>query len=257
MKGYIYKHTSPSGKGYIGQTYQEPQDRWKNGTGYNKNHRAIYAAIQKYGWENFTSEILEEVETDSIQELNRLEEKYIIAHNTLAPNGYNLKTHGENHIVSAETRKKMSESSTGKKLGEKALLSLKNRTISEETRQKMSMSRRGRPKSEETKRKLSESIKARVMTDTHREAIASANRDRCLGVPMSEPIRQRLIVSHTKLFGKPVIQMDISGNQIQIFMSIREASRQLNIDPSSIGKVCRQINKSCNGFVFRFLEGSQ
>lgn len=52
----VYKHTSPSGKVYIGQTSINPLDRWQNGKGYKK--QAFYNAIKKYGWENIKHEIL-------------------------------------------------------------------------------------------------------------------------------------------------------------------------------------------------------
>lgn len=53
----IYKHTSPSGKVYIGQTNQIPELRFKNGEGY-KSSKKFYNAILKYEWENFKHEIL-------------------------------------------------------------------------------------------------------------------------------------------------------------------------------------------------------
>ena len=44
----VYKHTSPSGKIYIGMTCQKPKDRWgKDGNGYKG--QPFYNAIQKYG----------------------------------------------------------------------------------------------------------------------------------------------------------------------------------------------------------------
>lgn len=48
----------------------------------------IGKAIQKYGKENFSFEILEEV--FDLSELNNLESKYIHQFNSLSPNGYNL-----------------------------------------------------------------------------------------------------------------------------------------------------------------------
>lgn len=53
----IYKHTSPSGKIYIGVTQQNPKDRWKNGCGYIDNEY-FTRAIKKYGWVNISHEIL-------------------------------------------------------------------------------------------------------------------------------------------------------------------------------------------------------
>jgi len=53
----VYKHTSPSGKVYIGITGKKPEKRWQDGNGY-KNNPIFYNAIRKYGWDNFTHEIM-------------------------------------------------------------------------------------------------------------------------------------------------------------------------------------------------------
>ena len=57
LKYIIYKHTSPSGKVYIGITKNSPNSRWSNGNGY-KTQQLFYRAIKKYGWNNFSHEIL-------------------------------------------------------------------------------------------------------------------------------------------------------------------------------------------------------
>lgn len=85
-----------NGKKYIGQTSQSPNERWKNGNGYY-NQGAIWDAIQKYGWENFTHTILE----DNIltqKEANEKEQKYIKIYDCLAKNhkGYNISEGGSN-----------------------------------------------------------------------------------------------------------------------------------------------------------------
>lgn len=55
---YVYMHTVPNGKVYIGQT-SNVEDRWANGTGYNDNLE-FWRDIKKYGWENIKHEILKE-----------------------------------------------------------------------------------------------------------------------------------------------------------------------------------------------------
>ena len=57
----IYKHTNLiNGKIYIGQTCQNPEDRWDYGCGYKKHNLHFYNAIKKYGWkEGFSHEIIE------------------------------------------------------------------------------------------------------------------------------------------------------------------------------------------------------
>ena len=56
---YIYRHIAPNNKSYIGMTKQEPKRRWQSGEGYN-TQRLFYHAIEKYGWDNFSHEILED-----------------------------------------------------------------------------------------------------------------------------------------------------------------------------------------------------
>ena len=110
MKGFIYKHTCPNGKSYIGQTYQaDPKHRWgKDGSGYGNS---IFGnAIKKYGWENIQHEILAEIDFEDLSELNNLEEKFIMEFNTIYPNGYNMKSVGNNYIRSEAFKTKLKES---------------------------------------------------------------------------------------------------------------------------------------------------
>ena len=53
----VYKHTTPSGKIYIGITSQKPSERWQEGKGYGSNNH-FTNAILKYGWSNITHEVL-------------------------------------------------------------------------------------------------------------------------------------------------------------------------------------------------------
>lgn len=76
----IYKHTlltdcEHKGWSYIGITRTTLKDRWKNGAGYTKQS-LFYNAIQKYGWDSFSHELLE----DNIltKELAEEREKYWI-----------------------------------------------------------------------------------------------------------------------------------------------------------------------------------
>lgn len=94
----VYKHTNTiNQKSYIGITSRKPEDRWgNNGRNYRPckgKYSCFYNAIQKYGWENFSHEILE---NDLAYEKACEKEKYYISfYNTKAPNGYNLTNGGE------------------------------------------------------------------------------------------------------------------------------------------------------------------
>ncbi len=49
----VYKHTSPSGKVYIGITCKVPEIRWGTNGYYYRKQTVFYNAIKQYGWENF------------------------------------------------------------------------------------------------------------------------------------------------------------------------------------------------------------
>ena len=95
----VYKHTNKiNGKVYIGQTCQDPEKRWRlNGVGY-KDSPKFWNAIQKYGWDNFEHEIIEE-KLNSKQADER--EVYWIAYYDTYNNdekGYNMTPGGSNYM---------------------------------------------------------------------------------------------------------------------------------------------------------------
>ena len=51
---------------------------------------------------------------------------------------------------------------------------------------------------------------------------------------------------------KTVLQFDKDMNFIQEFQSVREAARCLNLDSSTISKVCRGVNKTHGGYIFKY-----
>jgi group I intron endonuclease len=83
----IYKITSPSGKVYIGRTndFDTRMSQHKHGAYTRKLKTSLYRAIRKYGWDNFTKEIICEVEADKARVL---EEELIRAYNSVYK-GYN------------------------------------------------------------------------------------------------------------------------------------------------------------------------
>lgn len=73
MNNYtVYKHTNKiNGKVYIGITQQLVKARWKNGSGYSNQH--FSRAIEKYGWDGFTHEIVaENLSKEDACELERI-----------------------------------------------------------------------------------------------------------------------------------------------------------------------------------------
>lgn len=87
--GQIYKHISPSGKFYIGAT----RYTWEKRAGksplseYRKSSPVFFNAIQKYGWENFTHEVLEDNIPDEM--LFERERYWIEKLEAIGEKGYN------------------------------------------------------------------------------------------------------------------------------------------------------------------------
>lgn len=152
----IYKYTSPSGKSYIGQT--KNIERRSREHRYAKSGCALFAkAVCKYGYENFTLDILDSNPT--LDEANTLEEYYINELHSLAPNGYNLRTGGKNHTLTDIGRKNLSEAHKGilqsEESRKKRSESTKGMKRTKETKEKISAANMGKVRSEESKKKIS------------------------------------------------------------------------------------------------------
>lgn len=89
--GVIYCLISPSGKKYIGQTRRPLEKRLREHSKMITGCVILNESIKKYGFENFKTEILIEVNN---AELNDYEVKFIEEHNTVYPNGYNIRSGG-------------------------------------------------------------------------------------------------------------------------------------------------------------------
>lgn len=90
----VYMHTNQiNNKRYVGITNQKPSYRWRtDGSGYK--HQMFGRAIDKYGWENFSHELL--AIDVSKEEACKFEQKYIEKYKTTNPKfGYNLSLGGE------------------------------------------------------------------------------------------------------------------------------------------------------------------
>lgn len=104
MSWIIYKHTNKiNGKCYIGQTRQDPKDRWKRGRLYMSKKRNLFGqAIKKYGWDNYTHEIIHK-DIESQEDANRWEQYYIAHYKSWI--GFGDKCNGYNTTFYAKGRK--------------------------------------------------------------------------------------------------------------------------------------------------------
>jgi len=168
--GIIYKIVCTiSGKIYVGRTQEKLSKRIYKHKYYSKKGRpGVDSAIAKYGWENFTVEVIEEC---PIEQLNEREIFWITTLNSKAPNGYNLTDGGDGctgYKHTAESRAKISANHAdvsgennpmyGKPLSEehKAKISANHADVSGKNNPNY-----GKPLSKEQKDKISASQKGK------------------------------------------------------------------------------------------------
>ena len=207
-KFYVYIHTCPNGKKYVGCTTQaKPEFRWgKNGERYQ--HQLFGKAILKYGWDNITHEVFE---VGSKEEMYRKEVELISFYHSNDPEyGYNNSVGGEKGALGyrhpEETRKKISKAAKErakdpeykKKLSE----ALKGRTFSEETLGRMSKAKKGKLCSEEVRKRIAENNRRRAKDPEFRKKLSESHK----GKPHSEETREKIAKS---LKGKPKPQVKI------------------------------------------------
>lgn len=155
-KGYIYKIVSPTGRIYIGKTYNINTRLGRYRTCGRLNQPNLFRSLKKYGYENHTIEILLELRcTDSL--LNYLESFYINTYNSYKK-GMNMTKGGDGsagRVVSEKT---------------KGILRHKRKSyfITDETRMLMSINRKGKKKPIGFGDKVSKRMKGIKFSDSWR-----------------------------------------------------------------------------------------
>lgn len=105
MFGYIYKRQNKiNGKIYIGQ---HQYDKFEIDPRYPGSGNIFKKALNKYGNENFTYELLEAC--DTLEDLNAKECYYIRLFDCISPKGYNLRDGGNGKTLAEESHKNLSE----------------------------------------------------------------------------------------------------------------------------------------------------
>ena len=151
--GVIYRITNKiNGKPYVGQTRKKLSRRISQHKSRSKKAKSgVDAAIKKYGWENFTVEV---IEVCPVKQLNEREKFWIKELGTRAPHGYNLTDGGDTNIImSQESRARMSVAKKGKPSNRKG------KPLTQEHKDKISATKKGTPPHNKGKH-LSEAQKA-------------------------------------------------------------------------------------------------
>lgn len=215
-KYIVYKHTSPSNKIYIGITCNSISKRWSNGKGYHHNDY-FTNAINLYGWDTFTHEILyENLTKEEAEELEiRLIQEY---KSNIREYGYNLTSGGGGR---------------------------KNYEHSEETKIKIGNALRGKAHTEEQKEVTRQAMKNKYLNDEEfRNRVNNMNVGR---IPSQETIEKYKLRNN-----KSVIQYTRDGIEIARYSKIKTASEVTHVHASSISANCKGKLKSAGNFIWKY-----
>lgn len=232
MNSYcVYKHTTPSGKVYIGITCQNVEKRWKNGKGYELC-TAFWRAIQKYGWDNIKHEI---VRFELTKEEACAEERRLIAfYDSSNPlHGYNLTSGGEHYEHSDDVRARLRDSH------------LRYYQEHPEARRQISDAQKGRtntPESNEKRRNTM--IQYFIDHPEQRHERGKSFRGKKRSAEFSKNLGERK--------SKPVICLT-TGKR---YDSVKSASLAESVSRTGITNMLSGRAKTCGGKVFAYANGT-
>lgn len=238
-KWALYRHTSPSGKVYIGITSRNVYSRWNKGMGY-KPCKLFFRAILKYGWDNIKHEVLfTNLEEDRAKRL----EIELIRHYKSLGISYNITNGGDGmlgYIPSEDTINKMKKSLKGR------ISPTKGVPMKDSTKQLLREAHLGKHLSEGTKLKISEAFSGinhpfygKHLSEEHKEKIRKSHLGKPIGNNMSFEKRSK---SKDK-YCRAVEQLDDENNVINSFRSASDAARFFGKGKS----VASKITQCCRG----------
>ena len=221
----IYKITSPSGRVYIGQSW-DIKDRFRKYQ-YKNAQRILMNSFEKYSRENHKFEVLKEINPSSSQKLMDTFEIFYIA--LFRRRGFkllNIKEGGKGGRHSEETKQRISEAKKGHSYNVGII-------FTEEHRRNISLGKKGKKISPESIIKREATRKARPRTQKEKDSV------------------KKLQEASMKVLRKPIIQLK-DGIIVNEFISIMEAERVTGIRNTAIGNFLKGRSKLTGGFTWGY-----
>lgn len=222
----IYKITNPSGKVYIGQTWNfEKRKKDYKWLGSVKKQPALYNSLIKYGFENHKIEVIHQLPEDVSQTiLNTYEYLYWELYKNCNIELLNIREPGSRGKLSEATKKILSDQRMGNK---NPLFGIKMSEKNVET-----LRQRWKGKNNPTFGKN--------MAGENNPSFGSKRTKKHI----------KIIIKRNS---KPVIQYSIEGKKIKKFTSAMEVQRKLKIPQTNISEVCLGKRKTAGNFIWKFL----
>ena len=262
----VYKHTTPSGKVYIGITSQRPLRRWRCGNGY-KSNPYFYHAIQKYGWDNIEHEILFKnlSEDDAKNKEIDLIEQYGSYNRD---KGYNLTLGGEGttgHKWTDEEKKQISKRFkdwyANNPLSEKQLAHMHSPLNAESLKKRIETISRRINQYDKNGKYIKTWLNCREAADyygcyygvIHKVCKREFGCKTCMGFQWRYVDDCDDIEEYRNEHLKSVYMVDFdTKNIIKRFDSIIGASDETGIRAGDISAVCRGVQKTAGGYIWTF-----
>lgn len=208
-----------NGRKYIGSNSTNDPKYMGSGVDIKKD-------IKKYGRENFTKQIMNNV--DDIEVMKELEEYWIEYFDAVNnPMFYNLTKYPAG--ITTFPKDKIENIIKANK-GNKYHLGHKQSDFQKSQTRKANIGRKHTKEHIEWRRNY---MKGNKYT---------------LGYKFTQEQKDKI----SKAKSKSIIQYDIQGNFIQEWPSIRKAGKELNIDEGMISNICNGKKNSTKGFIFKF-----
>lgn len=260
----IYKITNlKNGKVYIGQSVDIERRFMEYRNRLYRCNSVVFNAFRKYGFDNFSFEILDLCEKN---DLDRLEKYYIEKYDSYG-NGYNMTKGGKGYSGKLSTKHK--ENISKSKLGEKnpnfgkkpSYETLKKRSDSfkktyqemdkekrKEWRNKIGLKHKNKIVSQEQKEKISKKLKdyfsQNIVSEETRKKISKAVKGITRSEKTKDLIRERV--------SKEVFCFNRDKKFISKYKSAKEAAEVLGINKTNISSCCHGKRKVAGGFMWSF-----
>ncbi len=196
----IYKWTSPSGKGYVGQAQDLPSRKREFLNENNADYAGDKLRKARKQYPDFSQWVYEVLEECSIELLDE-REKYWIRHYDTYHNGYNLTEGGTSGTKGYHHR-----DDTKEKIAEKQRAAAQRKTQEERVKNAVYASSFVDRDNPEYRKNLSQSL---------------------MGHVESKETRSKISKSHIELHGVSVVKYDLKGNYVDDYPAISEAAKSI------------------------------